>query len=165
MAMMDAGIKVVLQTDDYAFKSGPILNPRMIDEIFGPSYERIIRAVHQRGGKFVLHSCGDNTLVFDTFIKWGADGLHAYEPTSNVDIYREKELHGSKVTMIGGVGVDYLLTDQSRDEEIEDEVRKLIERLAPGGRFLLGPAHSLSSIPAEKLRVLINAAHTYGTYS
>jgi uroporphyrinogen decarboxylase len=164
MALLDAGVPVILQTDDFAFKSGPLMNPRLIDELFGAPYRRIIKAVHDRGGKYVLHSCGDNTLLFDTFISWGVDGLHAYENTSNVDIFREKKLHGDKVTIIGGVGVDYLLTDRSKDEEVVDEVKRLIRELGPGGRFIIAPVHSLSTIPAHKLRVMVDAVNRYGAY-
>jgi hypothetical protein len=79
-------------SQSFAFKSGPLMNPKLIDEIFGPSYKRIIKAVHDRGAKYVLHSCGDNTLLIGTFISWGVDGLHAYEMASNVDIYKEKKM-------------------------------------------------------------------------
>lgn len=164
MAMLDVGITVVIQTDDFAFKTGPMMNPKLIDALFGPSYVRIIKAVHDRGGKFILHSCGDNTLLFDTFIRWGVDGLHAYENTSNVDIFKEKQLHGDKVTIIGGVGVDYILTDRARDEEVVEEVKRLIRELAPGGRYILSAAHGLSSTPAHKMQVMVEAAHCYGKY-
>ncbi|MCX5850452.1 MAG: hypothetical protein NT072_00105 [Deltaproteobacteria bacterium] len=164
MALLDAGVPVIIQTDDFAFKSGPLMNPKLIDELFGPSYRRIIKAVHDRGAKYVLHSCGDNTLLIDMFISWGVDGLHAYETTSNADIFKEKKLHGDKVTIIGGVGVDYLLTDRSKDEEVVDMVKKLIRELGPDGRFIISPVHSLSSIPAHKLRVMVDAAHKYGSY-
>ena len=164
MALLDAGVPVILQSDDLAFKSGPLMSPKLIDEIFGPSYRRIIKAVHDRGAKYVFHSCGDNTLLFDMFISWGVDGLHAYETTSNVDIFKEKKLHGDKVTIIGGVGIDYLLTDRSKDEEVVDQVKKLIKELGPGGRFMIAPVHSMSSIPAHKLRVMLDAAHKYGSY-
>ncbi|MBN1534153.1 MAG: hypothetical protein JXA20_15890 [Spirochaetes bacterium] len=163
-AILDAGVRVVVQMDDFAYKTGPFLSPRMIEEVFGERYRRIIGNVKGRGAKFVLHSCGDNTKLFDLFLQWGVDGFHAYEPTSNVDIYEEKRLHGGRATIIGGVGIDYLLTERSRDEEIVEKVRELIERLAPGGRFILGPAHSEDSIPAHKLRVMLEAAHRYGGY-
>ena len=165
MAMMDAGIKVIMQGDDFAYKTGPTLNPKLSDELFGPHYTRLTKAVHDRGGKIVLHSCGDNTLLFDTFISWGFDGFHAYEPTSNVDIYKEKKLHGEKATIIGNVGVDYLLTNRSKDEEVVQEVKRLIAGLASGGRFILAPAHSLDSIPAHKFKVMIEAAREFGKYS
>ena len=165
MALMDAGVKVVMQGDDFAYKTGPTFNPKVVNELFGPHYTRLTKAVHDRGGKIVLHSCGDNTLLFDTFISWGFDGCHAYEPTSNVDIYKEKKLHGDKITIVGNVGVDYLLTNRSTDEEVVDEVKSLVAGLAPGGRFILAPAHSLNSIPAHKFKVMIEAAHEFGKYS
>jgi uroporphyrinogen-III decarboxylase len=165
MAMMDAGSKIVLQGDDFAHKTGPTFSPKISEELFGAHYRRLTRAVHDRGGKIILHSCGDNTLLFDMFISWGFDGFHAYEPTSNVDIYKEKKLHGDKATIIGNVGVDYLLTDRSEDEEVTAEVKKLIENLAPGGRYIMSPAHSLNTIPAHKLRIMIGAAHKFGKYS
>jgi uroporphyrinogen decarboxylase len=165
MAIIDAGVKVILQGDDFAYKTGPVFSPKILDEVFGPYYKKIINAVHGRGAKIILHSCGDNTVLFDMFIRWGFDGFHAYEPTSNVDIYKEKKLHGDKATIIGNVGIDYLLTERSKDEEVIAEVKKLIENLAPGGRYIISPAHSLNTIPAHKLRVMIDAAHEFGKYS
>jgi uroporphyrinogen decarboxylase len=138
------------------------MNPKMIEGLFGPSYRRIIKAVHDRGGKYILHSCGDNTVLFDMFIDWGVDGLHAYENTSTVDIFKCKKMHGDRATMIGGVGIDYLLTDRSQDQEIVDQVKLLIEKLAPGGHFILGPIHGMSNMPADKLRVMIEACKKYG---
>jgi len=162
MAMMDAGVSVVMVGDDMAFKTGPLMNPKLIDELFGPSYTRIIKAIHDRGGKVIFHSCGDNTLLFDTFIKWGVDGLHAYELTSNVDIYKEKELRGQKVTIVGGMGVDYLLTDRSTDEEVVEAVKEQIRRLGPGGRYIMAPVHGLPSVPGHKLKIMTDALHRYG---
>ncbi|MCX5849664.1 MAG: hypothetical protein NTW65_09460 [Deltaproteobacteria bacterium] len=163
-AMLEAGVPVVLITDDSAFKTGPFLNPKMVEEVFGHRYKRIIKNVHDKGAKVVFHSCGDNTKLFDIFIGWGVDGLHAYENTSNVDIYNEKKIHGDKVTIIGGVGIDYLLTERSKDEEIVDKVRELIKRLGPGGRFIVSPVHSEDSMPARKLQVMLDAVKKYGKY-
>jgi uroporphyrinogen-III decarboxylase len=164
MAVLDAGVKVILQGDDFAYKTGPVFSPKVLDELFGPYYTRIIKAVHDRGAKIMLHSCGDNTVLFDMFIKWGFDGFHAYETTSTVDIFKEKTVHGQSKTIMGGVGVDYLLTDRSKEEEIVDEVRRLIRRLGPGDRFILAPGHSLSSIPASKMKLMVETARMYGTY-
>ena len=51
MAMMDAGVRVIFDGDDMAFKTGPMMNPKLADELFGPSYRRITKAVHDRGGQ------------------------------------------------------------------------------------------------------------------
>jgi hypothetical protein len=162
MAMMDAGVKVIMTGDDFAFKSGPMINPRIVDELFGPPYTRLTRAVHDRGGKILLHSCGDNTMLFDHFIKWGFDGGHAYENTSNVDIYREKEIHGDRFSIVGGPGVDYLLTERSTAAEVVDATRYMIDRLAQGGRFILSPVHAHGEMDMSKVRVMIETAREYG---
>ncbi|MDD5713000.1 MAG: uroporphyrinogen decarboxylase family protein, partial [Smithellaceae bacterium] len=63
VALMDAGCPVVLQTDDFAYKTGPFLSPKMVEDIFGDRYRRIIKNILSRGRKYGLHSCGDNTRL------------------------------------------------------------------------------------------------------
>ncbi len=162
MAMMDAGAKIVLDCDDLAAKTGPMLNPKQTDALYGDSYRRITKAVHDRGGKILLHSCGDNTRLFDYFIQWGFDGGHAFENTSNVDIKHEKVIHGDAFTIMGGIGVDYLLTERSKPQEVVDAVKDLIKTCASGGRFLIGPVHSHTDMSIEKLRLMIDTVKNVG---
>ena len=164
MAMMDAGLRVLFNGDDMAFKTGPMMNPKVLDEMFGPSYTRITKAVHDRGGRVLLHSCGDNTKLFDLFIKWGFDGGHSYENTSNVDIEYEKKTHGDRFTIVGGVGVDYILTERSKPKEVVDETKRLLRMCAPGGRFLLGPVHDHPDMDIEKVKIMLETAWEYGAY-
>ena len=164
MAMMDAGIRIIFNGDDFAYKTGPMMNPKVVDELFGPSYRRITKAVHDRDGKVLLHSCGDNTKLFDLFIDWGFDGGHAYENTSNVDIEYEKKTHGDRFTIVGGVGVDYMLTHRSKQEEVEEEVKRLIKVCGPGGRFLLGPVHDHPDMDMDKVKLMIKTVKEYGRY-
>jgi uroporphyrinogen decarboxylase len=86
------------------------------------------------------------------------------ENTCNLDPGYVKKEFGKKITFMGGIGIDYLLSDQSKDEEIDKAVRDYIQLMAPGGRFIIGPTHSETSIPAAKLRVLISAVKKYGAY-
>ncbi len=164
MAMMDAGIKVILKGDDHAFKTGPQMNPKATDEFFGPSYTRLCKVVHDRGGRILLHSCGDNTKLFDYFIKWGFDGGHAFETTSDVDIPYEKKTHGDRFTIVGGVGIDYLLTERSKPEEVVDATKQIIRTCAPGGRFLLAPVHSHPDMDVSKVKIMLDTAREHGKY-
>jgi len=164
MAILEAGVKVILLGDDFSHKTGPSMNPKINDELFGASYQRITKAVHDRGGRIIIHSCGDNTKMFDYFIKWGFDGGHAYENTSNVNIYKEKELHGDRFTMVGGVGVDYLLTEYSKPHEVKEGVKELIQTLAPGGRFIIGPVHTHPDMDMSKVKIMMDTVRDYGDY-
>jgi hypothetical protein len=164
MAMMDAGVKVILKGDDFSYKTGPMLNPEVIDELFGPIYMKLCKAVHDRGGKILIHSCGDNTKIFDLFIKWGFDGGHAYENTSTVDIAHEKKVHGDRFTIVGGVGIDYILTPRSTPEEVRTEVRRLIKLCGPGGRFIIGPVHDHPDMDVSKIKVMLETVWEEGKY-
>ncbi len=144
-----------------SFKTGPLMNPKTFDTFWGLSYTKICKAVHDRGWKIFLHSCGDNTKLFDYFIKWGFDGGHAYENTSNVNIYNEKKIHGDQFTIIGGVGVDYLLTHRSKPEEVEEKTKELIKNLATGGRYILAPVHSHADQDVSKIKVMLETARGY----
>lgn len=164
MAMMDAGLKVILKGDDFAFKTGPQMNPKTFDEFFGAPYTRLCKAVHERGGKILLHACGDNTKLFDYFIKWGFDGGHAFETTSNVDIPYEKKTHGDRFTIVGGVGIDYILTERSKPDEVVEATMEIIRVCAPGGRFLLTPVHCHPDLDMSKVKIMLETAHEYGKY-
>ena len=164
MAMMDAGLRVIMKGDDFGFKTGPVMNPKTFDEFYGPPYARLCKAVHDRGGKILIHSCGDNTELFDYFIKWGFDGGHAFENTSNVDIPYEKKTHGDSFTIVGGVGVDYHLTRDSSPEEVAEATREIIRVCAPGSRFILAPVHSHPEMDMSKVKVMLETAWEYGKY-
>jgi len=164
MAMMDAGVKVILLGDDFSHKTGPTMNPKVNDALFGEPYQRITKAVHDRGGRIIIHSCGDNTKMFEYFIKWGFDGGHAYENTSNVNIDEEKKRHGNRFTIVGGVGVDYLLTEHSKPHEVEEGVKDLIQRIAPGGRFIIGPVHTHPDMDIPKIKIMLETVKKYGQY-
>ncbi len=164
MGMMDAGVKIIMQPDDMAFKTGPMMNPKQIDSLFGPSYTRLGQRIHEREGKYIHHKCGDNTDLFEHIVKWGVDGVHALENTSHLDFEETKKNWGDKLTLIGGVGIDYLLTDQSKDEEVEQSIKELIQKMGPKGRFIIGPTHSETSIPGRKLTVMLDAVKKFGNY-
>jgi uroporphyrinogen decarboxylase len=164
MAMMDAGVKVLLKGDDFSFGTGPQMNPKTFDKFWGPAYTRINKAIHERGGKSFIHSCGDNTELFDYFIKWGFDGGHAYETTSTVDVFKEKEIHGDEFTIIGGMGIDYMLTKKSKPREVVEKTKELLRKLGPHGRFILAPSHSHPEVDMEKQQIMVDTVKKYGKY-
>lgn len=112
----------------------------------------------------MLHACGDNTKLFDYFIKWGFDGGHAFETTSNVDIPYEKKTHGDRFTIVGGIGIDYLLTERSKPQEVVEATKEIIRICASGGRFLLAPVHCHPDLDISKVKIMLDTAKEYGTY-
>ncbi len=62
------------------------------------------------------------------------------------------------------INVDYFLTDRSKPEEVIEKTKKLINYLAPEGRFILAPAHSHTEGYISKEKVMLETVWKYGKY-
>jgi uroporphyrinogen decarboxylase len=162
-AMADAGLPAMVYTDDLAYKSGPMLNPRLIEELFGDSHRRIVETAHAQGMKIVIHSCGNTTSLLHYFADCGFDAVHPLEPTAGMDLATAKELVGERMCLIGNLDITHILVDASRDE-VFSTVRQAISDAGRGGGFILAPDHSHPGISVERLRWMVEAAHEYGAY-
>ncbi len=162
-AAADAGVPGFVHTDDLAYKSGPMLSPRLIEELFGDHYRRITETAHALGMKIIMHSCGNTTSLLERFVSWGFDAVHPLEPTAGVDLAAAKREVGDRICLIGNLDITHILVDASR-EEVFAAVRQAIMDAAEGGGFIIAPDHSHPDISVERLRWMVEAAREYGTY-
>ncbi len=162
-AVADAGLPAMVYADDLAFKSGPMLNPRLIEELFGNSYRRIVETAHSQGMKIIIHSCGNTTALLEWFADCGFDGVHPLEPTAGMDLATAKELVGERMCLIGNLDITHILVSASR-EEVFAAVKQAIHDAGYGGGYILAPDHSHPEISVERLRWMVEAAHEYGRY-
>ena len=162
-AVADAGVPAYLYGDDFAYRSGPMLSPRMLDELYGDALRRVTETAHAQGMKIVVHSCGNTYQLLDWFADCGFDGVHALEPTAGMELKRVKEMVGDRMCLVGNIDVSHVLVDGSR-EEVFAAVRQAIQDAAPGGGFILAPTHSHQKVSVENLRWMLEAAEEYGRY-
>ena len=162
-ALADAGLPAMVYTDDLAYKSGPMLNPRLIEELFGDSYRRLVETAHAQGMKIVIHSCGNTTALLEWFADCGFDGVHPLEPTAGMELSTAKELVGERMCLIGNLDITHILVDADRDEVME-AARQAIRDAGRGGGFILAPDHSHPGVSVQRLRWMVEAAREYGRY-
>jgi uroporphyrinogen decarboxylase len=162
-AKADAGIPAAVYTDDLAFRSGPMLSPRLIDELFGDSYRRITETAHALGMKILMHACGNTYDLLEWFADCGFDAVHPLEPTAGMELAKVKEMVGDRICIIGNIDVSHILVDGTRAEVFE-AVRKAIGDAGRGGGFILGPDHSHPKVSVERLRWMVEACGKYGHY-
>ena len=160
-AMAEAGLPGVIYSDDLAYRSGPMLNPRTLNELFGESYLRMTGTAHRLGMKMVIHSCGNVYDLLNWFAASGFDGVHALEPTAGVELARAKEIAGGRICLLGNIDVTHILVDAGRDEVFE-AVRKAIEDAGAGGGYIVAPTNSHPGVSVQRLRWMIEAVKQYG---
>ena len=133
----------VIWGQDFAFKTGPFLNPRMFHDRFLPCIKQHVERIHGDHGKWVVkHACGNNWQLMEAFVEAGYDCYQSIQPTADMDIADVKHKYGHRMTLWGGVPVEQVVGGEPA--EVRASVRRAMEVAKPGGRFILGTSHSVA---------------------
>jgi len=162
-AWADAGVPGAIYTDDQAFRSGPMINPKLHKELYTDSFMRITETAHKLGMKIVVHSCGNVYKLLEWFADCGFDGVHALEPTAGIELEKVKEMVGDRMCLVGNMDITHILVDASK-EEVFEEVKRLIRVAGPGGGYMIAPTNSHHAISIERLEWMLEAVEEYGHY-
>lgn len=156
------GAKVFFEGADIAFRNGPLINPKYVDQYILPCMKRVTEAVHSWGGKIIFHSDGDITSMLDFVVEAGFDGLHCLEPPY-VDLNFVKKKVGDKLCLLGNIDTTHILVDGTR-KEVEDAVKYAIKSLGPGGGYILSPSNSHPAMSYQRIQWMVEATKKYGEY-
>jgi uroporphyrinogen-III decarboxylase len=163
MSYMDAGAEVFIESGDLAYHKGPMMNPKKYDELLLPAYKIITDAVHERGGKIVLHTDGQITPLLDFIVNCGFDGLHSLEPTAGVDLALVKKKVGDKLCLMGNIDVAHDLV-YGTQEEVFNSVKYAIKTAGPDGGFIVSAANMHPAVKVPNLKWMVEATKKYGVY-
>jgi uroporphyrinogen decarboxylase len=148
--------------DDIAFGNGPMISPQALRDHFFPPYKKIAAECHANDMLFLMHSDGNMGPIIEDLIDLGLDALHPVDPTC-MDIFKVKEMYGDRLCLIGNVSNELLRNGTPR--VIEQRVKELIEKVAPGGGFCLGSGNSVTTWSTyENYLAMRNATLAYGKY-
>ena len=108
--------------EDICFRSGPLVNPRVFDELVGPHYKRITDLLLRHGIDIVSLDCdGQIDLLIPTWINNGVNTMFPIEVgTWNASIAPWRAQYGRALRGIGGMDKRVFAYDRQRiDQEIE----------------------------------------------
>lgn len=159
-----AGADIIVETDDYAFNSGPLVSPQIFAEFMAPRMKKYAAAIHEEGGYLLKHTDGNVTKILDLMVDAGIDGLQSIDPIAGMDIGLIKEKYGKKISLWGNVDCGNLMAFGS-EKDIEEAVKDVLRRAAKGGGFVLTSCNSIptSANPAN-YAAMIKYGHEYGKY-
>lgn len=146
--------------DDYGSQNALIMSPALFRKYIKPELARIV-SVYKEAGKMVfLHSCGCIMEIVQDLIDIGIDILNPIQASAN-DLIALKNMSQGKMTLWGGVDAATLMTGTL--EDVEQEVRRRIEQLAPNGGYVISPDQGLP-FPEANMETFSRAVRKYGKY-
>jgi uroporphyrinogen decarboxylase len=148
--------------DDLAFGTGPMISPQAFRDHVFPWYKEIGKRCHENDVLLFLHSDGDLTLLMEDIIEIGTDLLHPVDPTC-MDIVKVNEKYGDRLSFAGNVSNELLRS--GTPAEVEEQVKYLIAKVAPGGGYCLAAGNSVTAWSRfENFMAMRNATFKYGRY-
>ena len=160
-------VQVVQVGDDLGMQNGPQISPGHYREIIKPKHERLYRYIKEHIDAFLfLHTCGSVYDFIPDLIEIGVDILNPVQVSAkNMDTERLKEEFGERITFWGGGCDTQRVLPFGTPKEVEKEVKKRIEDLAPGGGFVFTQVHNIQAgVPPENIMAMYKAVKKYGKY-
>jgi len=161
---VDAGAEVLMVYDDYAYKHGPEISPKLWMKFVFPLLKQTADSFHKRGAFMLLHTDGNIRPLMDGIINSGVDGIQPIDPSAGMTLTEAKEAWGDKLCLIGNIDVGR--HSFGTPTEIAAEVKRAIETAAPGGGYLLGSGHYINeACKPENFIAQVETCRKYGVYA
>ena len=159
-------IKVISECDDLGSQSATILDPGVLRQIVIPRIRILFSHIRKSMPhvKIFMHSCGSIRELVPDLIDAGMDILNPVQFTAaGMDLRELKKDFGKDITFWGG-GVDTRTTlNKGTPQQVKDEVKRIIDIMAPGGGFVFAPVHNIQDdVPPENFWAMWDALQEFG---
>lgn len=150
--------------DDVASHTGMWMSPEDYRRYIKPRHAEIIKFIKERSNaKIIHHCCGACREILPDLIEIGVDALNPTQTSAEImDPFTLKRDFGKDITFWGGIDVMHLLPTGTADD-VEREVKRHIDALAPGGGYVFAPSHIIQRFtPPENVMTMYRTALSYG---
>jgi uroporphyrinogen decarboxylase len=158
----------VAEADDYGTDLSLLVSPDLLRRLVFPRLARIISLVKSQNPKarIVFHSCGAIRDIIPDLIECGIDALNPVQYGAvGMGLAGLKRDFGRELCFWGG-GVDtQRVLPRGSPAEVEDEVRRNLDIMAPGGGYVFATVHNIQAdVPLANLRAMLRALREHGSY-
>ena len=127
--------------EDFAFKNGPLISPKIYKEFFLTRHKRIIEFLKKNGVKVVeLDSDGNPEVLIPMLIEAGVDLIWPLEAAANMDPVKIRKEYGKDLAFSGGIDKRELAKDR---KAIDAELKKKIVPLLETGGYIPTVDHTV----------------------
>lgn len=152
----ELGFDGIFSSDDLGHQTGPMMSPAVFEELYLPLYKEVISFTHENGMHFILHSCGDNTLLMDYLIEAGLDVFHPVQKGC-MDMKETAEKFGDKISFLAGVDVQNSIINDTPQGVMEEISRTKGFFLRENGGLLLAMGNGIMpDTPFENIKAALD---------
>ena len=159
-------VQIVKINDDLGFKNGPLMSLETYRQIFKPRHKKIIELIKSKtNAKIFIHSNGSIYDFLNDFIEIGIDIINPVEITAkNMDGDNKKKKFGDNLSF-WGASCNNKILEVGKPQEVEEEVKKNINKFAPGGGYVFASIHCIQPfVLPENIIALFDSGFKYGKY-
>jgi len=153
--------------DDLGTQESLLISPDMYREILKPVHAELIAYIKDRtAARVFFHTDGDVYPLIPDLIEIGVDVLNPVQTSAGqmADLERLKREFGRDLVFCGGIDTHQYLP-HGTPGEVEQEVRRVIGILGPGGGYLVSAVHTImNDVPPENILALADAVKKHGAY-
>ncbi len=162
-ALHEVGIEALWIEEMFA--GTDIISPSQFEKFSLPFAKKLVKELQKRSMKCIFYFCGAPMKILDSLLTIKADA-YAFEEDKKgfkIDLGVIHEHTKNKACLFGNF--DSLYTLRSTTNEVEENVKKMIRNLAPGGGFILGTGSPiLKNVPIANIETFVRTAHRFGQY-
>ena len=158
--ILEAGngrIDMVYTADDIGTQRGLMISYPMWKKYIYPRQKKFNEAIKKYGVKIFYHSCGSIYPIINDLIEMGVDILNPLQQSAkDMEAERLQNDFGGRISFHGGIDVQQFLPSATK-EEVENEVRRLVQILGKKGGYIIAPAHNIQvDTPVENILTIYN---------
>lgn len=145
--------------DDYGTQRGLLVGPDMWRQLIQPGLKAMSNIAKKHGAYYYHHSCGAISQLVSDLMKTGVDVLDPIQVTAKgMEPSCLKKKFGNKLVFSGGVDEQHLLPSADV-KQVEEYVFDLLDKMAVGGGFFIGPTHNFQDdVPTQNILAMYEAA-------
>jgi hypothetical protein len=135
----DLKMDAVMGWDDLGLQNSLMISPEMFQEVFKPAYKAMIDRAHERGMKFILHSCGYIIDIIEDFVEIGLDVIQC-DQQDNMGIDNLNKRYGGRITFFCPADIQTTLPSDD-PEKIRLKALELKSKLGGHDGGLIGKVY------------------------
>jgi uroporphyrinogen decarboxylase len=160
-------VQVIHVEDDLGMEDRPLLRPELYREVVKRYHQKLYSYIKSRCDAYLmLHTDGAVYPLIPDFIEMGVDILNPVQVSAkDMDTRRLKAEFGQDIVFWGGGCDTQSILPFGSPRQVQEEVRRRIDDLAPGGGFVFTQIHNIQPhVPPENILAMYETAREYGVY-